>query len=352
MAQGEDTESKNQKPTGRKLRKAREQGQVSQSHELTAAISLVAAVACGALAMPWALSSVSDLWGAALHLTPRATVQGALALGTEALLALMALSAVVMVAAAAAGVLGSRMQTGSVFSVEPLKPQLQRLNPVANAKRVFSMRSVIMFVLLVIKLAVMALGVWLVFSHTLGDAVRMVLGGSGAALAVFSQAVLWLTVWGLVGFLVVGGIDLAYQRYQFSKDMAMSVRDIRQEHKEDEGDPLIKSARKRAGKEPSVRAGLDLVPMSSIVIEDDRGRAIAFYYSPRRHPQPLFVMRAAAALGNQVKQLASEHGTPVVVHSSLVAALWGKVSTGHAVPAEHAQAVADLARQLNPRVRA
>ena len=352
MAQGDSTETKTEQPTQHKLRQARQKGQVSQSHELTAALSLVATVATLALVLPQALIDVKALWAAALQLTPRARLVDALALAGEALWSVAVVALTVSVAAAATGALVSRMQAGPVFSLEPLKPQLERLNPVPNAQRIFSMRSIVMFALIMIKLAVMGIGIWLIFSHLMGDAVRMVLGGSGAALAVFSQAVLWLTVWGLVGFLALSALDAAYQRWQFVRDMRMSIGDMRREHKENEGDPMMKAARKRAGKEPSVRAELDLLPMASLLAEDADGRVIAFFYAPRRHPQPLFVMRAGGSLATQAKRIASENGAPLVMHSALVAALWPKVNLGHPVPESHTDSVVQLVLRLNPKVRA
>jgi type III secretion protein U len=351
MAQGDDSEEKTEKPTPHKLREARRRGQVSQSHELTASISLVAAVAAAALVLPQAIVDIAALWSGALRLVPRAGPADALALAGEALWLIIALGLVVSVVAAATAALVSRLQAGPVFSLEPIKPQLQHLNPVPNAQRIFSMRSVVMFLLMVAKLAVMSLGIWLIFAHFAGDAVRMVLGGSGAALAVFSQAVLWLTVWGLVGFLALSALDAAYQRWQFSRDMQMSIREMRREHKDNEGDPAMKAARKRAGKEPTARAELELVPMASLLLEDGRGRAVAVYYTPRRHPKPLFIMRAAGGLAVAMKNMCAEHGVPMVMHSALVAALWPRVAVGHPVPDAHGDAVAQLVLRFNPRVR-
>jgi type III secretion protein U len=351
VAQGDESEQKTEQPTAHKLRQARKRGQVSQSHELTAAISLVVAVAAAVLVLPQAIADITGLWSAALLLTPRAQLVDALALGGQALWAVTVIGFVVSVAGAATAALVSRLQAGPVFSLEPVKPQLERLNPVPNAKRIFSIRSVVMFLLMMTKLGVMAIGVWLIFSHFMGDAVRMVLGGSGAALAVFSQAVLWLTVWGLVGFLAISALDAAYQRWQFSRDMRMSIRELRREHKDNEGDPMMKAARKRAGKEPTARAELELVPMSSLVLEDGRGRAVALYYSPKRHPKPLFVMRAAGGLAVAMKNITAESAVPMVMHSDLVAALWSKVQVGHAVPDPHGDVVAQLVLRFNPRAR-
>jgi type III secretory pathway component EscU len=117
------------------------------------------------------------------------------------------LSRMVLLVSAGAGAIASRIQTGPVFSAEPMKPQIQHLNPVSNAKRLLSMRTLVQFVLLAAKTLVIGVGVYLIYVNILGDAVRMVLGGVGTGLAVFEKAVLWLTVWGVVAFLAISAFD-------------------------------------------------------------------------------------------------------------------------------------------------
>jgi flagellar biosynthesis protein FlhB len=345
-------ETRDQPPTPRKLLKARRFGQVSQSRELTSAVSLTVGLAAAASLLPSASGQVVDLWRAALVLLGRADREAALGLALHAGGVMLLASATVLLLAAAAGALAARMQTGPVFSAEPLKPQWANLNPAANFKRLFSLKSLVHFALLLLKLAVVAAGVALIFWHTLGDAVRMVLGGTGAGLAVFGQAVGWTVAWAVVAFLAVGAIDFAYQRWQFRKDMSMSVREMRRELKEDEGDPIIKSARRRAGKEPPLHAQLQFVPMASLVLADADGRVVAVFWAPRRLPRPVFVIRAAGSLAASVRELAAGAGAPVVGHDELVRALWPAVNANHPVPEAFAAEVVALVRRHNPRFAA
>ena len=350
MAGKQDSnEQKDHKPTARKLRKARAKGHVSQSRELTAAISLTVTACVVALMLPWAGATVARLWSAVLLLLRHPSNGQVLNLTFEAAGALATFSLTTLLIAAAVGALAARIQTGPVFSAEPMKPQLEHLNPVANAKRLFSMRTVVQLALLVAKALIIGVGVWLIFMGTLGDAVRMVLGGVGAGLAVFQKATLWLSVWGIVGFLMLAVLDLWYQRFQFNKEMSMSMREMRREHKEDEGDPIIKSARRRAGKEPMLQAQLQFVSMASIVIDSDEGRLIALYFAPRRLPKPVVVMRAAGELANTVRQIASEAQVPIVAHSALVQLLWPVATPNYSVPDGLAPEAVALIRRHNKR---
>jgi type III secretion protein U len=350
MAGQQDTnEQKDHKPTTRKLRKARKQGHVSQSRELTAAIALAIGVCTVALMLPWISRSAADLWAAVLTMIEHPGSTKPLGLAMEAMSAVAAMALTVLLVSAGAGVIASRIQTGPVFSAEPMKPQIQHLNPVSNAKRLLSMRTLVQFALLAAKTLVIGVGVYLIYVNILGDAVRMVLGGVGAGLAVFEKAVLWLTVWGVVAFLAISAFDLWFQRFQFTKDMSMSMREMRRELKEDEGDPIIKSARRRAGREPMLHAQLQFVSMAAIVLDNGEDRVIALFYAPHRLPKPVVTIRAAGMLAQTVKKMAQDAGAPIITHATLVNDMWPTATPNFAVADAFAPEAIAMIRRYNKK---
>ena len=256
MAGKDSSETKDQPATHKRLRDARKRGQVSQSRELTGAVSLIAGCLGGALLMGAATAGVVSVWQAAERLVRAPTLDQVLGLAIESMIAMALMSVSLMLLTAAVGGLTAFLQVGPVFSFETVKPTLERVSLVANAKNLVSMRTLVMMGLMLFKTVFLGIGVVLIFYWHFPDAVRVVSGGTGAVLEVFRSAMVALVTWAIIGFLVLALLDFAYQRFQFGKDMRMSLSEVKREYKENEGDPIIKSARRQAANDPGVAAQL------------------------------------------------------------------------------------------------
>lgn len=338
-------ETRDQKPTARRLREARRKGQVWQSRELTGAMAL----AVGAIVLVMMLPGLSVRLSALFAIVWDSTVKiEQLSLGAAVSQAfwLMALAVLTVAGAVSAtAIVVSRLQTRSIFSVEPVKAKLERVSPATNLKNIFSMKTAVMLALMVIKSLVIALGIWVVFSAYFGDAIRMVLGGAGAGLAVSGGALTSLLMWGVIGFILMAGLDLAFQRFNYQREMKMSRREIKREVKEDEGDPIIKSARRQGGQEYGVSEQLQYVDRASLVLCDHKGRVVVMIYLPDQQPKPIVVLKAAGALAQRVIGLAQQHDRLIVYESAQLDALWPYARASFTVPDQFA---APLIRLIDP----
>lgn len=328
----DSSEAKNEAPTPRRLREARKRGQVAKSSDLSGALSLLATLLCVVGIAPWAAQQVAgfslavDRSFEALNL---ATVQ---AMVMQAGLLVIQLSLIPLAVAAVVFLLSQWLQTGMVFSLELVKPSLERINPAQGLKQLLSVKSVVRFAFMLFKALVIAGAALLVCLHLLGDAIRVIHADAGAALAVANSGLMNLLLWCGGLFVLLGLLDLAYQHWQFLRDMRMSTSEVKREHKDDQGDGKLKSERRKLSQEADPKEQLALVAKASMVVVDSHGRAVALIYRPAVHPLPIFLVRGAAAFGAEVLALAQQHRIPTVADSTLLTALYPAAKTGMPVP--------------------
>jgi flagellar biosynthesis protein FlhB len=342
-----DSQVRDRPPTRRRLRKAREEGQTMHSKDLSAAVALLVTFGAAALLLPTVAVDVARLLRHALRDAAHASPEGAMALATQALGLAAWVALLLLGVAALAGVVTTRLQTGAIFSFKPIKPQLERLNPVSNAKNIFSLKSLVLVGMMLTKVVVIGIGLWLISRGVVGDAVRVVHAGTGGALAVLQSATLKFASWALFAFLLLAGLDYLFQRFNFLKELRMSLQEVRREHKEAEGDPIFKQARKQAMQAPSPAEQMRFVRLAACVLSDGLGRVVPIYQAPQtgRKTEWVVVLRAGGVLGAQVLRLAREHRVPVLLDDALMARLWPASTDGARVPNPLQAAVARAAER-------
>ncbi len=332
---GKDSTERNHAPTSRRLKKAREEGKAMQSKELTAAVSLAVTFSAASLLLPWVATDVARLAQSAFRLAIRPQLTLALTLAGECFALVATCAVMILGVAALASVVAGRLQTGPIFSLDPLKPKLERLNPVQNAKNIFSLKSLVLVGMMLVKAVVIGVGLWIISSAIIGDAVRVVYAGVGGGLAVLQNGILAFGVWALCAFMLLGALDFLYQRYEFIKQLRMSIEEVRREHRENEGDPILKQARKNAGRVPSPLEQMRFVRISAAVLTASDGRVIPLFYndSSGRRQDASVVLRASGSVATQVLGLARDNRIPLILDSVLLSKLWTRSSDGARIPA-------------------
>ena len=329
----DSSEAKTESPTPRRLRDARKRGQVAKSSDLSGALSLLATLLCVVATAPWAARQVAQFSLAvdrsfeALNL---ATVQ---AMAMQAGLLVIQLSLIPLAVAAVVFLLSQWLQTGMVFSLELVKPSLERINPVQGFRQLVSAKSLVRFVLMLAKGSIIGVAALLVCFHLLGDAIRVIYADAGAALAVANQGLMNLLLWCGGLFVLLGLLDLACPRWQFLRDLSMAASEVKREAKDDQGDGKLKSERRRFAQEADPKEQLAFIPRASLVVVDSHGRAVVLIYRPKIHPVPLCLVRGAAAFGSEILARAQQHDIPVASDTALLAALYPAAQTGMPVPA-------------------
>ena len=333
------SESKTEAPTRKRLRESRQRGLVAKSTELAGALSLLATLLCVVSMAPWAAKQLADFSLAVERSLQALTISTVQILVMQAMLLVAQLSLIPLSVAALVFVVSLWLQTGAVFSLELVKPSLERLNPVAGLKRLLSIKSLVQLLLMFVKASIIGTAGVLVCLNLLGDAVRVIYADAGAALAVANSALINLLLWCGGLFVLLGLLDLTYQRWQHLRDLRMSLSEVRREQKDDQGDGKLKSQRQSFVQEAPPREQLAFVHMASLVVADDTGRAVVLIYRPKQYPLPLFLVRGAGEFAKEILATAQQHKVLTVVDTSLLGALFPGAQTGSPMPSMHLDAV-------------
>lgn len=343
MAQ-EKSADQTEKPTAKRLRDARKEGQVHRSQDLSRTV-LIAIW----LLMFWFLgrylynridAAMQAMFRDIPHATPEVLVD---ALFRGSALFLQALAPFLVVAALTAAMV-EFLQVGGLFAIKRITPQLQRLDPMQGLKRIFSQESLVEVVKSVVKtLALVGIVTWVTLL-TLDQYLTFPYGRAADVLKVHSQAVLWVAIWVVFVFLFISVLDAFYQRYAFIKNLKMSRRDVRQERKDTEGDQEMKGKRKELHQEWSEQNMLAAVRSANVVVTNPTHVAVALHYDPDETDLPVVVAKGEDHQARLIRAEAEQAGVPVMQDIELARGLHESIEVDGYIAPEFFQAVAELLR--------
>lgn len=359
----EDSGDKTEKPTPKKLQDARKKGDVPKSKELTSTLLLGVWLGLGTFAVDSAAQRVGALFEAFFVIIGQGwTLTGfagaVRALGMQALEAGLLLTALLLAPVAAAGLLIDFLQMGPILTFEKVMPKLENMNPVEGVKRMFSMDNLVELLKAVVKAALLLFIGWLVLRAALPQLVG--LARSPQTSPQLIGALAWelssrLVMWTLGVFAFVALLDVVYQRHSFEKKMRMSIRDIKQEYKESEGDPIIKQQRKQAHQEWSQQNQTQAARNANVLVVNPTHVAIAIDYDRETSPVPTIAAKGEDHVARAMREAAEEAGVPIVRNVPLARDLLARGEIGEIVPGDLFEIIAEVvlwAREVRERVDA
>ena len=363
MSDKNDGGDKTEKPTPKKLDDARKKGDVPKSKEVTGAVVLVIWFGLGALVLGLATNRLGTLFDALF-----ATIgQGweatgyagaARSIGGMAVELAVLLVGALLVPVAAVGLLVDFLQTGPVLTFEKIKPKLENMNPVEGVKRMFTLDNIIELLKSIAKTALLFLLGWLVVKPALPEIVGLVRSPTLSP-QLFGVLVWSLTVrllgWTVAVFALVALLDWVYQRWSFEKKMRMSMRDIKQEMKESEGDPYIKQQRRQLAQEMAQRNSTQAARNANVLVVNPTHVAIAIDYDRETSPVPTIAAKGEDHVARAMRQAAEEAGVPIVRNVPLARDLLARAEIGEIVPADLFDVIAEVilwAREVREEVDA
>jgi flagellar biosynthetic protein FlhB len=330
--------------TPKRKQDARKRGQVARSTELPPAISLLAAVLALRVAGPLMWERLSALLrdDLARISRPDLTTPDALALARDSVfngvLAILPIVLTMMITGTIAGL----VQTGLVVSPRSLAPKFSRVNPMAGFKRIFSMTAGFELLKMLIRLTVLGS---IAYSIMLDLMPRILMLGRNSvdqAPALIGDIGLGaLTRMAFAGG-ILATVDYSYQRWRFGRELRMTKQEIKEELKQQEGDPAVKSRIRRIQRELARKRMMDQVPKSTAVITNPTHYAVAIRYIAGKTRAPIVVAKGQDNIAQQIKALARKHNIPIVENPPLARALHASVSVDQEIPAQLYRAVAEV----------
>jgi len=340
----EDDQERNEAPTQKRRREALEKGQVARSKELPTALLLLAgAFVTGPMAGGIG-SGLTDIMGYTLTNAaafPTDVPNLSKWLGLVLTDALMLIAAPLGLVVVVAGGVGAAQARG-VLTTEPMKPQMSRISPLSNAKRMFGWQAVAELTKALFKLTVVGVVVYVTLSGTTEELLALPQESPAALLEMISTYVPRLLLYTGTVFLFLAMADYGFQLWQHEKGMRMSREEIKREHKENEGDPMVKTRMRAMSRSMSRNRMIAKTSEADVVVTNPTHIAVALKYDPEVAPAPIVLAMGQRKVAQRIKKIALESGIPIVENKPLARGLFGSAQVGSAIPAELYVAVAEI----------
>lgn len=343
MSDTQDQSSKTEAPTGRRIQQAREEGQTPKSPEVASFFTL--ATACGVVLLGGGTIArqVAD------RLMPFIAHPDAIDLSANGAVAVFkaafeaaAPAVVVLVSAMVAGVAGNLVQTGILFSTKAITPDLSKIGLGSGLKRLVGVDNLLNFGKSFFKLIAMGVVVWSVLKPHASDLVGLAWMEPGSVLAVASDILRAVVVAALIVFGISAGVDYFVQRWRFMERLKMSREDVKQEHKDTDGDPHIKAKLRQMRMQRAKNRMIANVPKATLVIMNPTHYAVALRYVQGETAAPICVAKGLDEVALKIRSIAEENRIPVIEDPPLARALYAVIDLDETIPREHYEAVAKI----------
>ena len=340
--QDEDESQKTEEPSQRKLEEAAKKGDIPQSQELKHWMVLAAAALAAVIAAGPAVETIREELGgfvAHAHQIPvggRGFLEVIRSAGGKILLALLMPLGVIFLGALA----GNLVQHKPIFTVEKIKPKSDKISPIKGFKRLFSAHRLMEFGKTIAKFVVVgAILLMLLWPETSSISTLVQLPVPDLVERIFDLAL--LALFGVISAMaVVAAIDVAFQQQQHHKKMRMTKQEVKDEHKQMEGDPQVKSKLREIRLERGRKRMMTKVPEADLVITNPTHYAIALEYKHGQTSVPVVLAKGIDQVALRIRTLAEEHDIPIVENRPLARTLYSSVEIDEEIPAEHYEAVA------------
>jgi flagellar biosynthetic protein FlhB len=342
FASAED-EGRTEDPTEFKLRKAREEGRVAKSQELTGAIMLLVPTITLIAFAPSMLNTLTEMLrfyfmrSTTFEITDPALARSFVHYFVKLVLP-------VTVAALVSAIASNVLQNGGfIFTVKPIVPQFSKVVPNFAkffSRALFSAEGLFNFAKSLVKVAAIGIVAYMTIRNELPKLVTMLDSGLWQSVAFIASMASRLLLTAGIMFLVISIPDYIFQRRQFMESLKMSKQEIKEEYKQMEGDPLVKSRLRQRMRELLSQNMAVNVPKADVIITNPTHYAIAMQWDRSTMRAPMLTAKGADQLALRIKEIARENQVPIVENKPLARALYAEVEIGDMIPDEYYQALA------------
>lgn len=340
----EDQDQKTEEPTGKRLDEAREHGQLPVSKEMTSLaqfLGILIVVAWLAPPMAKKLTGFLTVFLAsphALHLDDQALQT--LILNT--LLQTALATCLIFIVLLAAAVLGVMLQTGLFFALELITPDLTRLSPLNGLRRMFSVNALVELGKSFGKMVVIGLMVFTILWPVINKIPHLTGLPLLSFLSVLHKEAIHLIIMLLLVFAAIAIADLVYQRFQYIKNLRMTKAEVKDEYRQQEGDPLIKQRLRQIRLEKARKRMMAQVPKADVIVTNPSHYAIAMQYDNRKMTAPLVIAKGIDQVALRIRDVGLEYKIPIISNPPLARTLYDTVEIDKEIPTQHYRAVAEI----------
>ena len=342
MAEGGD---KSEEPTPHRLREAREKGQVAKSREITVAVVLLLSYFLFRYLGEFMWQNLTEMARAIFDLIPEGTNFSINLAGYILLLGLRAMALVVapiFAVAFLATLIAEAAQTGFLFSMDPLTPKIERVNPLEGFKKMFSMQGLVELIKSLIKIVIVFYIAWYAAKDDLPYVVLLIEGQPWDAIVLGGSIAYKIAI--RVGFfyVVVAILDYFYRRWEYMKNLKMSRQEVKEEYKRLEGDPQVKQRMRDLQRQVAYQRMMGAVPQADVVVTNPTHIAVALKYDSKKMRAPLVLAKGERKAAEEIRRIAEAHEISIVENEPLARSIYRTTKVNQEVPSELYQAIAEV----------
>ncbi|MBP7212061.1 flagellar biosynthesis protein FlhB [bacterium] len=345
-----DKDSRTEEATPRRKQKERDQGNIVKSQDLNSALMITAGMALLGMMCGSMLNSFKDLATETFsNLKPwQINTQDIVVILYPCVSTMLKILLPFLISLMVIGIIIIRFQNGHVFAIEKLKPKLNGLSPeniMKALQRMFNpaeLKSLVELVKAVIKISIVGLCGFSVLNGRKDELFGLLGANIDTGLAVIVSILSNMLINMCLAMLMIGFFDKKYQKYEFDKSIKMTKQEIKDEMKDTEGDPKIKSRIRSIQMQMAQQRMMSNVPTADVVVTNPTHYAVAIKYDKSKAPAPMVVAKGVDFIAFKIKEIAENNNVPIVENKPLARALYKLVRVDDIIPSDMFVAVAEV----------
>ena len=338
------SQQKTEPATPKRRHEAREKGQVAKSQEIANSLIFLGTLVVFYFAGRFMLKNLFNLMkhlfsqSGSLKLTSKNVVDLIVYLQISLLPILLPM----LLTLSALAVLANYLQVGFIITLEPLIPDLTRINPINGIKNIFSLRKVVEILKAVMQIALISILAYITLRGEIRNIPSLIKMTPGLFLLYLGDVSFTLLFRATLALSVLAFFDYLYQRYEHEKSILMTKEEVKEELKQTEGDPRIKGRIRSIQLSLSRKRMMAAVPKADVVVTNPDHIAVAIQYRQKEMAAPKVLAKGAGFLAERIKEIARENDVPLVENKPLARALYKIVEVGDFIPPQLYQAIAEI----------
>ena len=339
-------EEKTESATPKRRREAREKGQVAKSRELTTAVLLLVTFLSLRVFAIGIITNLTEL--IKMFLTFPVSIENAVNTGDlisiymKCLWIFTKVMAPILLISALVAIVLNYLQVGFLFTLKPLIPKINKLNPIEGFKNIVSKRAIVELVKSILKIGIVGYVIYSYLKNNFLVIPELLVMDMEATAVFIGNAIINTGIRVAAVLIVISVFDYGFQFWEFEKSIKMSKQEIKEEFKMTEGNPQIKSKIREKQRQMSLRRMMTEVPKADVIITNPTHFAIAIKYDSAKAEAPIVLAKGKDLIAQKIKEIAKDNNIPTVENKPLAQALFKSVEIGDMVPAELYKAVAEV----------
>ncbi len=344
-----EDEGRTEEPTEYKIKKAREEGKVAKSMELTSGVVLLFPIVAFGLLAPYVISTFIEMIRHFMMICTETDITRDARVVPAFFNYFLKITGPIAAVAFISAVLGNLVQVGFLFTVKPLKPDLKRILPNFGKfikRALFSGESLFNLAKSLVKIAVIGVIAFFNIRMELDKIAHFFTTPIWLSVVTISKAAFRILVESAVAMLVIAIPDYLFQRKQYRDSLKMTKHEVKEERKMHEGDPLVQNRLRERMREILSRTMLQRVPEADVVITNPTHFAVAMEWDRMRMNAPSVLAKGQDHIAEKMKNLARENDVPIIENKPLARALYDEVEIGDSIPEKYYEVMAHILAQV------